>query len=79
MGICDGCSDTLWRRGVRSGVQREADRILASGDKSAFVPYLPQARCRHCDALVLYNNAGIPSMWCAECERRRMQLATGVT
>jgi hypothetical protein len=75
LGICDGCSDTLWRRGVRSGVQREADRLLASGDKSHFTPYLPQVHCRHCGAPVLYDNAGRQPLWCAACDRERMQLA----
>ena len=77
LGICDGCSDTLWRRGVRSGVQREADRQLAD-NRSAFVPYLPKPTCKHCGAEVLYNAAGHQPLWCRACERRRMQLATGV-
>jgi hypothetical protein len=77
LGICDACSDTLWRRGVRSGVQRESDRILASGDRTAFIPYMPQPRCKHCGEPVLYDKAGNQPLWCGMCERRRMQLATG--
>lgn len=77
LGICDLCEGKFKRRGVHSGVQRESDRIL-SKHKGAFIPYLPQPKCKHCDAPVVYNAAGHQPLWCGACERRRMQLATGV-
>lgn len=78
IGVCVNCKDKLWRRGVRSGMQRESDRILST-DRTAFTPYLPQPTCKHCGAAVLYNAMGHQPLWCGVCERERMKLATGVS
>ena len=76
LGICHPCKDRLGRRGVRSGIQRESDRILST-DKSAFLPYLPKEMCHHCGEVALvYNANGKMRPWCSACERRRMQIAT---
>lgn len=77
LGLCVSCDVTLGRKGVQSGIQRESDRILST-DKSAFLPYLPQPTCRHCGSPVLMDTQGREPLWCATCERERMQLATGV-
>lgn len=77
LGICITCEDIYHRRSVNSGIQREADRVLAT-DKTAFHPYLPQPTCKHCGANVLYNTDGSQPLWCQSCEWRRMQIATGV-
>jgi hypothetical protein len=78
LGICAYCDDRLTRRGVKSGVQSEADRML-SQHKEAFYPYRPKTLCKHCgETPLLYDTKGHTPLWCAACEKRRMQLATGV-
>lgn len=77
LGLCDGCAETLRRRGVKSGIQREADRQL-SEHKEGFIPYLPTPTCRHCASPVLYDKLGRQPLWCMACERERMSLVKGV-
>ena len=77
LGLCVNCADVYERRGVQSGIQRESDRLLQ--DKTAFHPYMPKEMCRHCGEVpVLLDTQGRVPLWCAACERRRMQIATGV-
>ena len=77
LGLCINCEDLYSRRGVDKGIQRESDRIL-SEHREAFHPYMPQPVCKHCGAPVLMDIQGRQPLWCSACERRRMQLVTGV-
>ena len=77
LGLCIGCGDKYQRRGVRTGIQRESDRLLTE-HKEAFLPYMPKATCGHCGEPVLLDNQGAQPLLCQACDRRRMQVAKGV-